>query len=241
MGRDKLHKVYSEEYQEEIKYWSVRRIIADYKLYAQRAIKNKRQKAQDRILKKKRITELKKKPFIGFLLELDGITIYFSNEKRYILTAVDHHSRFTYARMYESKSSKNATNFLQRLMILHQDNIKNIHIDNGSEFKKDFQKAAKELNIDLYHARPYQPKDKPLIERFNGILKQEFIDLGNFILDPEEFNKGLTEWLIFYNFVRPHHSLGLQRPADYINMNIQKTNKKMSAKVLPMYSPITKL
>ncbi len=107
--------------------------------------------------------------------------------------------------------------------------IRNIHIDNGTEFEKEFREAATELSIDLYHARPYTPKDKPLVERFNGILQQEFVNLGNFTTDPEQFNSHLTEWLIFYNFVRPHHSLGLKRPAEFANMKAMK--------VLPMWSP----
>jgi transposase len=63
LGRDKLSILYKEEYHQEIKYWNLRRIIHDFKLYTQRACKTKRQKAQSRIIKKKRITELKKKPF----------------------------------------------------------------------------------------------------------------------------------------------------------------------------------
>lgn len=230
LGRDKLYTIYEEEFGEKIKYWSVRRIICDFKLYAERACKTNRQTVQERIIKKKRITELKKKPFSGFLLELDSIVIYFANEKRYILTAIDYHSRFAFAFMYKSKSSRNAADFLRRLMLLFGGRIKNIHLDNGSEFKKEFIKAAKILGIELYYARPYQPKDKPLIERFNGILKQEYINLGNFITDVEEFNRHLVDWLIFYNFKRPHHALGLKRPIEYVNM---KTN------VLPTWSPKT--
>ncbi|MFH1223639.1 MAG: integrase core domain-containing protein, partial [Pseudomonadota bacterium] len=117
------------------------------------------------------------------------------------------------------------------IVLLYGGAIENIHIDNGSEFKKEFERAAEQLGIELYHARPYQPKDKPLVERFNGTLKQEYIDLGNFTLDVEEFNRGLMEWIIFYNFKRPHYSLGLKRPFEFVNMKVPK--------VLPMYSPIT--
>lgn len=230
LGRDKLPCLYQEEFRISIKYWSMRRIIHDFKLFAKRAVKDKRQKAQGKVLAKKRITELKKKPFSGFLLELDSIVIYFSNEKRYIFTAIDYHSRSAFAWMYKSKASKNAKDFLKRLVLLYGSEIKNIHVDNGSEFKKEFLKAALKLGINIYHARPYQPKDKPLIERFNGILKQEYINLGNFTLDTKEFNRSLLDWIIFYNFKRPHHSLGLLRPIEYANMK---------AKVLPMWSPIT--
>jgi len=232
LGRDKLHAIFEEEFNQSIKYWTVRRVVHDFKLFAKRAVRDRRYKAQERVLAKKRITELKKEPFSGFLLELDSIVIYFSNEKRYILTAIDYHSRFSFAWMYRSKASRNAADFLKRLTLLYGGHIKNIHIDNGSEFKKEFLAAALKLGITLYHARPYQPKDKPLIERFNGILKQEFIDLGNFTLDTEEFNRSLLDWIVFYNFKRPHHSLGLKRPIEYVNIK---------TKVLPMWSPITKI
>lgn len=230
LGRDKLQVLYIEEYNQGINYWHLRRIIRDFKLYAQRAVKTRRQQVQGRVLKKKRITDPKLEPFIGFLLELDGIVIYYGQEKRYVLTAIDYHSRFSFAYMYNSKIAKNATDFLKRLVLLFNGQIQNIHIDNGSEFKREFLEAAQELRIELYHARPYQPKDKPLIERFNGILQQEYIDLGNLTLDTKKFNQKLVDWLIFYNFIRPHHSLGLQRPKDYVNLK---------SKVLPMYSPMT--
>lgn len=230
LGRDKLWTIYFEEFGKDINHWHLRCIVRDFKLYAQRAVKTKREKAQKNVVKKKRITELSKEHFSGFLLEMDTIVIYWNGEKRYVLTAIDHHSRFAYAYMYKSKASKNAADFLKRLYLLFDTHIQNIHIDNGSEFKKEFLKAAQELKIELYHARPYQPKDKPLIERFNGIIQQEYINLGHFTLDTEKFNSNLIDWLLFYNFKRPHHSLGLRRPIEYV---------KLKSEVLPMYSPMT--
>jgi len=152
LGRLKLQVLYREEYGCDIQDWHLRRIIHDFKLSAQRAVKTKRQKAQKHIIRKKRLTELRKEPFGGFLLELDTIVIYDNGEKRYILTAIDYHSRFAFAMMYKSKASKNAADFLRRLYLLFDGRIKNIHIDNGSEFKKEFLKAAADLKINLYHA-----------------------------------------------------------------------------------------
>ena len=203
----------------------------DYELFAVRAVKNRWQKARKKSEPKKRLTQLERKPFTGFLVEVDTIVLYFGNLKRYIITAVDYHSRLGYARMYKSKSSRNAADFLRRLIVLLDGNLDNIHIDNGSEFAGDFVVAARDLSLGLFHARPYTPKDKPLVERFNGILQQEFVNLGNLHFDPEVFNPDLTEWLIYYNFVRPHHALGLKRPAEFANMK--------TTRVLPMYSPIT--
>ncbi|MBU6390600.1 transposase, partial [Patescibacteria group bacterium] len=48
---------------------------------------------------------------------------------------------------------------------------------------------------------------------------------------PALFNRKLTEWLIEYNFVRPHQTLGYQTPWEYYS----KANK-----LLPMYSSSAK-
>lgn len=229
-GRDKLVILYAEEYGTPIKPWSLRRIVRDYRLYAQRAIRSRHTKALPRAQRKKRITELEKKPYPGFLVEVDTIAFYDFGHKRYVLTAIDHYSRLAFAYMYPTKASRNAADFLKRLLLLFG-RVENLHIDNGSEFKKEFEKAAEKLGVILYHARPYRAQDKPLIERFNGIVQQEYIDLGHYSLDVEYFNRYLIDWLIYYNFKRPHHALGLKRPAEFANMQREK--------VLPMSSPIT--
>ena len=230
LGREKLLVIYRERYGESLSPWYARRIMSAFNLKAQRALKKNQYQKAKRIWKKRRISELIKEPFAGFLLELDSIVLYFADQKRYVLTAIDYHSRFAFAHMYKGHSSKHAADFLRRLYHLFDGHIRHIHIDNGSEFKKDFEHEANHLGITLYHARPYQPKDKPLIERFNGILKQEFINLGNLTSVVDDFNKDLIEWIIFYNFIRPHHALGLQRPIDFV---------RMKTKVLPMYSHMT--
>lgn len=230
-GRAKLAIHYAEMFGEEISDWSLRRILADYNIPAKRAVRNRYQRGVKRGAPRKRLAELTKKAIPGFLVEVDTIVLYCADTKRYIFTGVDHHSRVAFARMYKSKTSANAADFLRRLVTLMGGRIQNLHIDNGSEFAGHFMEAAKDLNIGVFHARPYTPKDKPLVERFNGILQQEYVNLGNLHTDPEVFNPDLVEWLIYYNFVRPHHSLGLQRPAEFANM--------VAARVLPMWSPMT--
>ena len=231
-GRLKLAVHYREHYSEAIPDWSLRRIIHDYHLFAKRAIKPKPNgNATSRGLRKKRLTELTLKARPGFIVEVDAIVIYFASTKRFIFTGLDYHSRLSFARMYKSKASANAADFLSRLVYLLDGHLENIHLDNGSEFAGDFLVAARKLELGIYHARPHTPKDKPYIERFNGILQQEFANLGNLTDDVAVFNTDLTEWLIYYNFVRPHHGLGLRRPAEFANMT--------AARVLPMWSPMT--
>lgn len=229
-GRDKMVVLYQDDYGEGIKTWSMRRIIHDRKLFAERAVKNKRQRVQERVLRKKRITDLALKPQTGFMIECDTVVFHDFGLKRYLLTGIDRHSRFAFAYMYRSKVSRNAADFLKRLTLLFGV-IDNIHVDNGSEFKKDFETAASSLGVTLYHARPHRAKDKPFIERFNGIVQQEFIDLGHYTTDVDKFNQGLVDWLIYYNFKRPHHSLGLKRPIEFATLH--------RTEVLPILSPVS--
>lgn len=229
-GKEKLSLIYQQTYQEPISCWKIQKTIEKYKLYYHpkktAIIARKRQKA----LKKKRITELKQKKVSGFLLCLDIIVIYWSGFKRYIFTAIDKWSKVSFARMYATRSSYNAKDFLYRLDYLLDGKIDNIQHDNDSTFEKYFKQGCQELNINQYYSRPRTPDDNPNNERFNRTLQEEFIQLGNFTPDLQLFNHNLTEWLIEYNFHRPHQSLGYTTP-------IQFTNKYF--KVLPMYSSST--
>jgi transposase InsO family protein len=108
--------------------------------------------------------------------------------------------------------------------------IKNIQIDNGSEFLKYFDKACKELNINHYFSRNHTPKDNSTNERFNRTLKEEFLRQGNFYLNLQKFNQVLTEWLVEYNFQRPHQALGYIPPINF---------QAKYLKVLPMYPSST--
>jgi hypothetical protein len=49
--------------------------------------------------------------------------------------------------------------------------------------------------------------DTKRIIRFNRTLEEEFLQIGHYIDDPEILNPLLTEWLVEYNFKRPHESL----------------------------------
>jgi transposase InsO family protein len=170
-----------------------------------------------------------------FLFQLDTIVIYRDNLKRYILTAVDHATKLGYARMYKNKSSRAAADFLYRLRYLVGQPIENLQTDNGSEFAWEFERATAKLGIQRYFSRVKTPKDNSEIERFNQTLEYEWLYNFNLSLDPEELNPGLTEWLIEYNFNRPHQSLGYLAPVEYIERELAK----IRSPVLPMWSAST--
>ncbi|HIE29836.1 TPA: hypothetical protein EYP66_21410 [Candidatus Poribacteria bacterium] len=226
-GKKKIALLYQQEYEQDISSWKVQRVIEKHKLYYHpqktAKIRRKRQRAQS----KKRLTELHKKRYPSFLICLDVIVVYWNGLKRYIFTAIDYVSKLAFARMYQTKSSYNGQDFLRRLHYLLDGKIFNAGHDNGSEFEKLFKQECQRLNIPQWYSRPRTPKDNPVNEKFNQTLKQEFLELANFTPEINLFNQQLTEWLIVYNFKRPHQALNYQTP-------IQFTEKTL--KVLPMWS-----
>lgn len=230
-GKVKLLVIYNREYPEDtlISVWNIQCMIIRsgiyYKPIKQAKINRKRQKA----VKKKMITELKQRKITGFLLCLDTVVKHWNGKKRYILTAIDKYGKIAFARMYTTHSSYNSRDFLNRLYYLLDGKIENIQTDNGSEFKKYFEKACSQMNIPQYYSRIKTPKDNAVCERFNRTLKEEFIQLGNMTDDTVLFNRRLTEWLIEYNFKRPHQSLDYMSP---INFSYKYH------KVLPMYPSV---
>ena len=229
-GKEKLKVLYQQHYGEPISSWKVQRVIEKHNLYyhPQKAYRQRSKRRQN--LFKKRINTLKREGRNGFLVALDSMIIFRPGLKRYILTGIDAYSKIAFARMYVSKHSRHAADFLKRLHYLLDGKIENIQTDNGSEFAKHFRDAAANLKLEHYFSRPKTPTDNPFDERFNRTLKEEFIQLGNFSSDCVMFNQRLTDWLIEYNFRRPHQALEYSTP---INFHYKYH------RVLPMYPSST--
>ena len=229
-GKEKLKIIYQQTYQEPISSWKVQRVIEKHNLYYSPNKNYKLRLKRKHSQKKKKITELKKEKRTGFLIALDTIEVCPFNQRRYILTGIDTHTKIAFARMYPGHGSYYAADFLKRLHYLLDGMIENIQTDNGSEFAKYFRLATQKLNLTHYFSRPKTPKDNAFDERFNRTLKDEFIALGHLTDDCAIFNKNLTEWLIEYNFFRPHQFLDYEKPISFHNQH---------HKVLPMYPAST--
>jgi putative transposase len=229
-GKMKLRILYEQAYGSPISSWKIQRVIEKHQLYFHPAQNEKLAKKRKQNQPKKRITELKKEQRAGFLVALDTVVRHTAGLKRYILTGIDVHSKIAFARMYPGHGSNHAADFLKRINYLFDAKIENLQTDNGSEFAKHFREAAAELSLPHYHSRPRTPKDNPVDERFNGTIEREFLQLGNMITDCNAFNQRMTEWLIEYNFKRPHQALGYEVPVEYHYKN---------QKVSPMYPSST--
>jgi transposase InsO family protein len=231
-GKLKLLELYRRRHAEDtsISAWKVQCIIHAAGLYYEPVKQGRLNRKRARTRTRKKITELQRKPISGFLLCIDTVVRYWQGQKRYIMTAIDRHTKVAFARMYTTHTSASARDFLTRLHLLLDGKIENIQTDNGSEFHRHFDEACALLHLEHYWSRAKTPKDNAVNERFNRTLQDEFIAFGNAITDCDTFNHNLTEWLVEYNFRRPHQTLGYLPP-------IKFTFKYH--KVLPMYPSTT--
>jgi len=233
-SKKKLSRIYETVYGEHISAHKVQVVINKFNLYPNPAEHEKLKKKQKNGKKKNRIQQLEIKEEHWFLFHLDTIVFYWDHLKRYVLTATDHHGKVAYARMYTTKSSASAKDFLYRLHYLIDAPIANVQTDNGSEFYAQFEEALADLQIAHWFSRARTPEDNAVAERFNQTIQVEYINDGNFTTDIKLFNKELTEWLIEYNFVRPHMTLDYMTPIEYLEYTLTKQRK-----LLPMYSTQT--
>lgn len=223
-GKMKLQRRYLLVYGEKISSWKFQVVIQEEKLYPDKVKHAKEQKRRKQAQNnpKKRITELTKENKVNHLWHVDTVVFTLTEGGyRYLLTAIDEVSKLAYARLYATHSSAKAASFLKRLHYLTEEEMINLHHDNGSEFAKDFITACKLLSLPQWYSRVRTPTDNPVLERFNRTIQEEFvemIDIG--VEDIQEFNTRLLDWLIEYNNVRPHQSLDYLTPLEYIDTQL---------------------
>jgi putative transposase len=94
-----------------------------------------------------------------------------------------------------------------------------IRTDNGPEFiSNELKKWAEDNRIEQKFIQPGKPTQNGLIERLNGTLRRECLNL-NWFTSLEELNEYLGNWYQSYNFERPHSSLGYLTPAQFEEKN----------------------
>lgn len=90
-----------------------------------------------------------------------------------------------------------------------------IRCDNGPEFiSKALEDWAKAEGIELRFTQPGKPTQNGLIERLNGTLRTECLNLEWFD-SLEELNEALQKWGKVYNQIRPHSSISYLTPDEF--------------------------
>jgi len=152
----------------------------------------------------------------GDLVEMDTVSVFAQGVRRYMFTALDVTTRFAFAYTYKSNSSANGRDFLSKFSRVAPFTIRNIQTDNGSEFLKHFHQSCQDKELVHFFNYPHHPQSNGHLERFNRTIQEQFVDWHTDSLDePEEFNRELMEYLLWYNTEKAHRGIGKTPPLRY--------------------------
>lgn len=170
---------------------------------------------------------------LGYL-QVDGIKVCWEGQTLYFLCAVELVSRQAFAKRVSSLSSLQAKLFLLDIKGEITYKIHTIQTDNGSEFARYFDEALRELSITHGWSLPHSPKVNGYVERFNGVIQEEFIDyhVDTAVLDKPAFDQLLSNWMVYYNTKRPHHGLKLKTPQQRL-LQLQETSSNTQSAKCP--------
>lgn len=125
-------------------------------------------------------------------------------------------SRWNVADAFSAASAKTAKSFIDKLIKESPFQIRQIQVDGGSEFMAEFEEECKERGISLAVLAPKSPKLNGHVERINGTWRSDFYDLFDLPTSLKELRPLLNDFTDSYNWDRPHESLGLQTPQQYL-------------------------
>ena len=162
----------------------------------------------------------------GDLVEMDTVSIFINGIKRYLFTAIDTKTRFAFAYAYKSGSSANGRDFLKKFTTVAPFAITNIQTDNGGEFLKHFNQSCQENELAHFFNYPRHPQSNGHLERFNRTIQEQFADWHlDSLYEPQDFNRILMEYLIWYNTEKPHRGIGKLPPLRYYLDNFSNPQK----------------
>ena len=165
--------------------------------------------------KRLRVKHSPKPDHFGYIVS-DSVERITNGIKDYFISAIDARMKFSLTLSYKRLTSANMLDFYKRFKIVYPGKIKEWQSDNGSENLGVFDQRLKEDKIPHYFIYPRCPKIDTYVERYNRTIQDEFIDPNlDTIHDKRVFQEKMTDWIIWYNTQRPHHSLGLKSPLEY--------------------------
>jgi putative transposase len=99
-------------------------------------------------------------------------------------------------------------------------------VDHGTEFmSKALEAWAFYRGVQLDFTRPGKPTDNSHLESFNGRLRDECLNVQQFLSLADAQGK-LETWRVDYNQGRPHGSLGHLTPSEFTQKRQEQTTNE---------------
>jgi transposase InsO family protein len=162
--------------------------------------------------------EVLQKP--GGLVYLDVKHLYLPGGlKAYQFVAIDHATRMVKTKVFTRITSKSGRLFLDYLQEEYPfRTIRYIGSDNGSEFLGELDKELERREIKHVFSSPRAPKQNPFVERVIQTMIKEVYEYKGLRPTIQEQQKEIDNYVVIYNEIRPHHSLGLKTPLEMFNI-----------------------
>lgn len=125
-------------------------------------------------------------------------------------------SRWNFADAFSAATAKTATMFIDSLIEKSPFPIQRIQVDGGSEFMAEFEQACAHHQIELAVLAPRSPELNGHVERINGTWRSDFYQLFDLPSSLTELRPLLENYNDTYNWDRPHESLALQTPQEFL-------------------------
>jgi putative transposase len=138
-----------------------------------------------------------------------GGTFYF------LITVLDGFSRYiVHWELRESMKEFDIEVVITKAVEKHPGVTPKIISDNGPQFiANDFKAFVREYGLTHVRTSPYYPQSNGKLERWHGSLKSECIR-PSCPATKEEADKRIHNYVVYYNTVRLHSSIGYITPAD---------------------------
>jgi len=176
----------------------------------------------------------------GAEIQFDFTQIEDSAERFWIASAVDDHTRYGFAKVYDRCTSANARDFLRHIVRTAPFPIFAVRTDQGSEVSKSFTKECQKNQIEHIRNRIKTPRHNGKVERFHRTIQEECLWYKwHWKLTKEEAEYRIKLFLGFYNERRHHQGLGmngktpLQKLNKWIINNLQNQTMDVKRSVLP--------
>lgn len=133
-----------------------------------------------------------------------------------ILTVIDQLSRESpLIEVDFSMSGQKVASALERYVTQYSAPL-SLTVDHGTEFtSKALEEWAWRRNVKLDFIRPGKPMENGHIESFNGRLRDECLNVTQF-MSLDDARAKIEAWRVDYNLLRPHGSLGHLTPSEFV-------------------------
>ena len=136
-------------------------------------------------------------------------------ERVRIINIIDECSRkVLWSEAHHSISASKLVRVLEKVKSYRGGLPQYIRCDNGPELISDQLKSWAGEKVELRHIQAGKPSQNGIIERLNGTLRKECLNLEWFG-GLAQLNEHIQEWSVIYNTMRPHSSIGYQTPEGF--------------------------